>query len=95
MNACKLGSVDIAGTRTPGWLLDGRVHALRDVLGKNCPSSIFYLLQDWDRWSEVLRKAPAVDGDGLDPEKLVYHSPVDNHARLSVSGSIITTILPR
>ncbi len=40
MNDYKPGSVDIANTRTPVCLLDGRVHALRDVPGKNCPSGI-------------------------------------------------------
>ncbi|MGE4165552.1 MAG: fumarylacetoacetate hydrolase family protein [Xanthobacteraceae bacterium] len=88
MKDYKLGTVDVAGASTPVVLLKGRVYPLRDVLGRDCPSSVFALLQDWDRWSKALREAPDTSGPGpgLDPEKLVYHSPVDAPRKLVCIG---------
>ena len=86
MNAYKLGSVDIAGARTPAVLRNGRVHPLRDVLGSDSPSRMIDLLQDWDRWSGRLRAASDPGGAGLDPAQLAYHAPVEEPRKLICIG---------
>lgn len=76
MKSYRLGTAILGGKNTPVLLLDGRVHRLHEVIQSVVPQSIFDLLQDWPRWSAVLHETSSPSSPGVDPDELVYRSPV-------------------
>lgn len=86
MKPYKLGTAEISGASVPVVLFNGRAHLLRDIIGTDCPPSVFALLQDWDRWAQRLGAVGTVPHTGLDPDALTYRPPVEQPRKIICIG---------